>query len=87
MKFISNPTLNMGVARMNQRRLLKLSNYSLILLSLVLLVSIFVAYLTTSLPMIIQLVAHILLTLSAAAIKLCYLARISAQKALNLTVC
>lgn len=72
---------------MNQQRLLKYSNYGLIALALIFLASTFIAYLTTSLPLLIQLIAHIVLTLSAAAIKLCYLARISAQKALKLKVC
>ncbi len=71
----------------SHQRLLTLSNRGLTLLGIALLLSTAVAYGFEYIPMSVKIVAHIAIIITSAAIKLCYLARISAQNALNLTVC
>ncbi|MAZ88615.1 MAG: hypothetical protein CL693_13325 [Cellvibrionaceae bacterium] len=71
----------------SHQQLLTLSNNLLALLGILFLLSIALAYSSEQIPMTVQILAHILIIISSAAIKLCYLARITAQKALNLKVC
>lgn len=68
-------------------KLLSFSNVSLSLSSILLLISVVVAYSLPHLSIGVQIFAHIVVTLSATAIKLAYLGRICAQRALNLRVC
>jgi len=71
----------------NASQLLSISNLSLGLSTAILLISLIVAYNLPQLSITLQIIAHIVVTLSATAIKLAYLGRICAQRALNLRVC
>ncbi len=69
------------------RQRLRLSNQLLALLAALFCLSIVVAYALPSLPIAVQIIAHIMTIVFSAMIKLCYLARIQAQHALGLKVC
>lgn len=65
---------------------LRLSNQLLVIVAALFFLSIVTAYALPSLPMTVQIIAHIMTIVLSAMIKLCYLARIQAQHALGLKV-